>query len=149
MNKIRASYQEGIISIIVNVLLFALKYWAGVVSGSVGLMADAWHSVSDSVSSLIVIAGVKLSSKKPDKKHPYGHERWEQIASIFIAFFLVLIAFDFLKESIQQFKDQERADFGLVAIIVTIVAILAKEGMVQYAFYLARKLDNSSVKADG
>ena len=88
------AYLEGIISILLNFSLFILKYWAGIVSGSVALIADAWHTLSDSISSVIVIAGVKLSSKKPDKKHPFGHGRYEQIAAIFIGFLLGIIAYE-------------------------------------------------------
>lgn len=73
MDKNKASYIEGFISILVNIGLFALKLWAGIVSGSIALIADAWHTLSDSLSSIIVIVGVKLSSKKPDKEHPFGH----------------------------------------------------------------------------
>ena len=87
MNRERAGYTEGIVSVIANMVLFALKLWAGIVSGSIALVADAWHTLSDSVSSLMVIVGVKLSSRKPNQKHPFGHGRWEQIAAIFIAFF--------------------------------------------------------------
>lgn len=149
MDKNKAGYIEGAISILVNTGLFGLKMWAGVVSGSIALTADAWHTLSDSISSIIVIFGVKLSSKKPDKKHPFGHGRWEQIAAIFIGFLLALIAYDFLKDSIEQFTNKESANFGTLAIVVTIISILAKEGLAQYAFYIGKKTGNLSVKADG
>jgi len=149
MKRQRAGYLEGIISMIVNIILFVLKLWAGKVSGSIALIADAWHTLSDSASSVIVIAGTKLSSKKADRQHPFGHGRWEYIASLIIGLLLVLIAYTFIKESIIQFRERESADFGLIAIIVIIVSILVKEGLAQYAFYLSRKTDNASVKADG
>lgn len=88
MNKNKAGYIEGLVSILVNTGLFGLKLWAGIVSGSIALTADAWHTLSDSFSSIIVIFGIKLSSKKPDKKHPFGHGRWEQIAAIFYWFLI-------------------------------------------------------------
>jgi cation diffusion facilitator family transporter len=149
MDKNRAGYTEGFVSILVNTGLFGLKLWAGIVSSSIALTADAWHSLSDSFSSIIVIFGVKLSSKKADKEHPFGHGRWEQIAAIFIGFLLALIAYDFLKDSILQFKTRETADFGTIAIVVTIISILVKEGLAQYAFYIGKKTGNLSVKADG
>lgn len=149
MERIRLGYKQGIISIIVNIILFALKYWAGIVSGSVALIADAWHTLSDSVSSLIVIAGVKLASKKPDKQHPFGHGRWEQIAAIFIAFLLGIVAYEFIRESIDKLQSRESANFGTIAVIITIVSILAKEALARYAFYISRKTDNTSIKADG
>jgi len=149
MKRQRAGYLEGIVSIIVNTLLFGLKLWAGIVSNSIALVADAWHTLSDSASSVIVIAGTKLSLKKADKEHPFGHGRWEHIAAMFIGFLLAIIAWSFIKNSIIQYKARESANFGLIAIIVTIVSILVKEGLAQYAFYLSRKSENASVKADG
>lgn len=148
MKKEKASYIEGAVSIIVNILLFGLKLWAGIVSGSIALVADAWHTLSDSISSIIVIVGAKLSSKKADKEHPFGHGRWEYIAAIFIGFLLGIIAFDFMKDSISQFQSKESANFGTVAIVVTIVSIFVKEGLAQFAFFLGKKTDNISVKAD-
>ena len=149
MDRKKAGYLEGTVSIIVNVLLFALKYWAGVVSGSIALLADAWHTLSDSISSVVVILGARLAARKPDKDHPFGHGRWELVSSIIIAVFLVLIAFDFITDSISQLKSRESADFGTLALVAVIVSIVVKEGMAQYAFYLGRKSGNSAVKADG
>jgi cation diffusion facilitator family transporter len=149
MNRNKAAYLTGVISIFSNLVLFALKIWAGIVSNSIALTADAWHTLSDSFSSIIVILGVKLSSKKADKAHPFGHGRWEQIAAIFIGFLLGIIAYDFLKDSILQFKSKGSANFGTLAIVVTIVSILVKEALAQYAFYVGRKTNNLSVKADG
>ncbi|MDY0254892.1 MAG: cation diffusion facilitator family transporter [Tenuifilaceae bacterium] len=149
MDKTRSGYLEGVISVIVNSLLFVLKFWAGMVTGSIALTADAWHTLSDSLSSIIVIVAVKLSSKKPDTEHPFGHGRWEQIAALFIAFLLGIIAFDFLRDSFTQFKNHESTEFGTIAIVVTIISIVAKEALAQYAFYIGRKTENVSIKADG
>lgn len=149
MDKEKAGYLEGAISVIVNSLLFVIKFWAGIVTGSIALTADAWHTLSDSLSSIVVIIGVKLSSKKPDNEHPFGHGRWEQIAALFIAFILGIIAFDFLRDSIIQFKNHESTEFGTIAIVVTIISIVVKEALAQYAFYIGRKTNNVSIKADG
>ncbi len=149
MDKSRAGYLEGMISVAVNSLLFVLKFWAGIVTGSIAITADAWHTLSDSLSSIIVIVAVKLSSKKPDNEHPFGHGRWEQIAALFIAFLLGIIAFGFLKDSVIRFKSHEFTHFGTLAIVVTIVSIVVKEALAQYAFYVGRKTNNVSVKADG
>ena len=149
MDKTKASYLEGTVSIVINILLFGIKLWAGVVSGSIAITADAWHSLSDTISSMVVIVGAKLSSKKPDGEHPFGHGRWEQIAAIFIGFLLGLIAYDFIKESIMQFQSKESANFGTLAIVVTIISILGNEALTQYAFYLGKKSNSVTIKADG
>ncbi len=140
---------EGIVSVVVNTLLFILKYWAGIVTGSLAIVADAWHTMSDSISSIVLIAATGLSNRKPDKKHPFGHGRWEQIAAIFIGIILAIIAYDFLKDSILRLKDHTSVTFGTLAIVVTCISIVAKEGLAQYAFRLARKTGNVAIKADG
>jgi cation diffusion facilitator family transporter len=150
MDKKKAGYVEGTVSIIINSLLFILKMWASIISGSIALAADAWHTLSDSLSSVAVVIAAKLASRKADKEHPFGHGRWEQIASFFIAGILAVIAYSFFESSIRNFwSGEKRVEYGTIAIIVTAVSILAKELLAQYAFFIGRKTDNSSVKADG
>ncbi len=149
MTSKNAGYWEGIVSVIVNCLLFALKFWAGIVTGSIALTADAWHTLSDSLSSIIVVIATKLSAKKPDSKHPFGYGRFELIAALFIAFLLGFIAFGFICDAIARFQIHQATKFGTLAIVVTAVSIITKELLAQYAFYLARKTENVSVKADG
>lgn len=149
MDKTRAGYIEGVVSIVINTVLFVLKLWAGIVTGSLALTADAWHTLSDSFSSVVVVIAAKLASLKPDKEHPFGHGRWEQIAALFIGAILAMIAFGFLKDSVIQFSNKVSTQFGTLAIVVTIISIVVKEGLAQYAFILGRKTQNMTVKADG
>ena len=149
MDKAKAQVTEGIASIFSNTALFAVKFWAGIVTGSIAIEADAWHTLSDSLSSIFVVISVKLSTRKADKEHPFGHGRWEHISSIFIAFLLGIIAYDFLKNSIVRFFSRQTAEYGNLAIIVTVVSIVVKELLAQYAFYVGRKTENTIVKADG
>ena len=148
-NNNKLAFTEGWLSIIVNVLLFILKYWAGIVTGSVAIIADAWHTLSDSVTSIIVIVGAKASNKPPDEEHPFGHGRSEIIGSIMIGVLLAVVGFDFILESVERLKGGESTQFGTIALVVTIVSILMKEGMAQYAFWAARKTGSKSLKADG
>jgi len=149
MNKLKAQVFEGFLSVVINAVLFGVKFWAGLITGSIALIADAWHTLSDSLTSVFIIFSAKLSSQKPDEKHPFGHGRWEQISSIFISFVLGIIAYDFMYNSIQRFRNRESVVYGTVAIVVTIVSIIIKELLAQYAFYIGRKTDNVIVKADG
>lgn len=149
MDKTRAGYQEGIVSILTNTALFGLKLWAGIVSGSIAITADAWHTLSDSLSSIFVIAGARLASRKPDKDHPFGHGRWEHIASIFIGILLGIIAYGFMTDAVKQFQHRESASFGTLAIVVTIVSIVTKELLARYALRLGTRTDNNAIKADG
>lgn len=147
--KSKLAITEGWVSIIVNSILFVLKYWAGLVTGSLALRADAWHTLSDSISSVFVIIGVKISHKPADKKHPFGHGRSELITSILIGALLAFIAFYFFQEGIAKLRNKEMVHYGTIAIVVTVVSILMKEGLAQYAFYIGRKSNSQSVIADG
>lgn len=140
--------QEGWISIIGNTVLFGLKYWAGIVTGSLALIADAWHTMSDTISSVIVLIAAKVSSKPADDDHPFGHGRAEHIAAIIIGVLLAIVAFDFIVGAISKFSSKEKTVFGTIAWVVTIVSILAKEAMAQYAFWAAKKTNSSILKAD-
>ena len=141
--------RAGWVSIVINTLLFIIKYWAGIASGSVALLADAWHTLSDSLSSIFLIIGISLSQKPPDKEHPFGHGRNELITSILIGCLLAMVSYNFFVESIKRLATREAASYGLIAIIVTIVSILGKEALAQYSFYIARKTQSPAVKADG
>jgi cation diffusion facilitator family transporter len=145
----KLSLKAGWISIFVNLFLFFLKFWAGVVSGSVAIIADAWHTLSDSISSIFLILGVFLSQKPADKDHPFGHGRYELIATILIGCLLVWVSYNFFVESIVRLQNKEAASFGLVAIIVTIISIIVKEGLTQYSFFISRKTKSRAVAADG
>ena len=145
----KLGYREGLVSVILNLLLFVLKYYAGIASASLALIADAWHTLSDSLTSLVVILGIKLYSKKPDKEHPFGHGRWEQISALIIAILLALVGVEFMKDAIAKLRGHEAADFGWLAYLATVASIVLKEGLARYAFYIARKTGNAAVKADG
>jgi cation diffusion facilitator family transporter len=148
-NRNKYIAREGWLSIIGNIFLFILKYWAGIVTSSIALIADAWHTLTDSVSSVIVLVGGKISNKPADEEHPFGHGRAEHIAAIIIGVLLAIVAFDFIMGAIEKFGTKEKTVFGTVAWVVTILSIFVKEGMAQYAFWAAKKADSAILKADG
>jgi cation diffusion facilitator family transporter len=148
MTREKAQIVSGIVSVVVNAVLFAIKFWAGAVTGSLALMADAWHTMSDSATSVFVVIAAKLAAKKPDKEHPFGHGRWELIASIFMAMVLAIIGFEFFESAIEKFANRESTAFGTLALVITIVSIVIKEGLAQYGFYLGRKYNNPVITAD-
>lgn len=140
---------EGWMSIFINTLLFVLKYWAGVTSGSIALIADGWHSLTDTISSVIVIISGKVSRKPPDSEHPFGHGRADLVSSVIIGVLLSFIAFEFIIKSVEQLKGGEKVVFGTLAIVVTIISIVANELLTQYAFWAGKKTDSPLLKADG
>ncbi|MCK5824699.1 MAG: cation transporter [Ichthyobacteriaceae bacterium] len=149
INKQKLGYKAGWVSIIGNLILFFIKYWAGVTSMSVALIADAWHTLSDSVSSVIVLLGFKFSAKEKNEVRPFGYGRAELIASLIVGVLLSIVAFEFLKDSIEKLINFESANYGDIAIIVTGISIVVKELMAQYSFYIARKTNSKALKADG
>ncbi|MDP8220826.1 MAG: cation diffusion facilitator family transporter [Candidatus Stygibacter frigidus] len=145
----KAARLEGWLSIVINILLFALKYWAGVVSMSIALIADAWHTLSDSISSVIVLISAKISSKPPDKDHPYGHGRAELIASMLIGVLLAIVSVEFIHQAVDKFHNQETAEYGTIAIVVTLISIILKELLARYSFHFGKKHQLSTLIADG
>lgn len=138
----------GWISIIVNAVLFVIKYWAGIVSGSIALIADAWDTLTDCISSLVVIVGGKLAGKPADKEHPFGHGRAEHIAAIVIGVILSILAFNFIVNAYERFMSREGGRFGTIAIAVTITSVIVKELLAQYGFWAAKKTGSSVLKAN-
>jgi len=136
-------------SIWTNLALFALKLWAGLVSQSVTLIADAWHTLSDSVSSLIVLLGIRISKKPADEEHPYGHGRAEMIAAILVGTLLAFVAFHFLVESISKLIEHESASYGQVALWVTVVSIVVKEVLARVSIRIGKKAGSRALVADG
>ena len=146
MSKIAKT--SGWISIFSNIFLFIIKYWVGIVSGSVALIADAWHTLSDSISSIVLLIGIKISSKPADKEHPFGHGRVEFVASIIIGVLSAIIGFNFLSESIVKLNNKSTVIFGTWAIIITLISIVVKEIMAQISLYAYRKTKMKSLRAD-
>ena len=147
--RMRLGNTEGWLSIAGNVALFVLKYWAGLVSGSVAIIADAWHTLSDSLSSIIVLVAMKISKKPADKEHPFGHGRAELIASLFIGVLLAVITYNFIIESVHKLQTHESVQYGTIAVVAMITSILVKEGLAQYAFWAGKKTSSNTLKADG
>ena len=98
--RAKYGYFEGIVSIIGNTILFVLKLFLGLFINSIALIADAFHTVSDSGTSAVVILGFKMADKPPDKEHPFGHGRIEYIATLIIAILLFMVGISFIEQSI-------------------------------------------------
>ncbi|QSH42599.1 cation transporter [Lentisphaerota bacterium] len=140
---------EGASSVVLNLLLFLFKFWAGYVSGSVAIIADAWHTLSDSLSSVVVLVGVRISGKPADKEHPYGHGRAELIAAMIVGVLLAIVAFEFVVQSLQKLHAHQPAFYGPIAVWAMVISVVLKEGMAHFAFWTGRKTKMTSLTADG
>lgn len=151
MKKIDLAYKVSIISIIVNVLLFAFKLVAGIIGNSKAMISDAIHSASDIISTFIVMIGIFISRKKSDDKHPYGHEKFECIAAIILAAMLFLIGFGIGIEGINSIISgayKTAKEIGIIALIAAIVSIVVKEWMYKITISAAKKENSGALKAD-
>jgi cation diffusion facilitator family transporter len=147
--KQQLGYLEGWLSSVLNVLLFGLKLWVGLMAGSVAMIADAWHTLSDTLTSAIVLIGFWIAGKPKDKEHPFGHGRADLIGAIVIATLLTLVGFNFLKESYLQLRDKQPANFSQLAVIVFVISVFLKESLAQFSIWAGKKVDSKALIADG
>ena len=136
----------GIFGIITNLILGIVKLVIGSISNSISIMADAVNNISDTATSVLTIVGFKLSSKKPNKKHPYGYARYEYVAGLIIAMLMLIMAISFVKESIVNIINPKGIIINNVTYIVLIVAILGK--IIQMMVYLnfSKAINSNTLK---
>lgn len=146
--RARLGIVEGYVSLVLNGLLAAVKGVIGVVSGSVALTADAVHTLSDCISSGVLVVGAYVTRKPADKEHPFGHGRAEPIAGIVIAVLLGIAAFEFGRASVLRILDPQpvNASWALIALIG--LTVLVKLWNSLFAGALARVSDSSAIRAD-
>ncbi len=147
--KVRSAYGYlcGIVGIVINVLLFGGKFIAGTLSGSVAVTADAFNNLSDAGSSGISLIGFRLASQKPDPHHPFGHGRFEYIASLIISMVIILMGFELGKDSVGKIIVPEEVEYTALTFVILAVSILAKFYMFIYNRAIGRKIDSSTLKA--
>lgn len=141
----------SVVSIIVNVILSAAKLLAGILGKSSAMVSDAIHSASDVFSTFVVIAGVKMSEKKADKGHPYGHERMECVASIILAVLLGIVGVGIGVSGMGKILSGNYQTLeipGLISLIAAVVSIAVKEWMFWYTRAAAKKLNSGALMAD-
>ena len=139
------------LTILANTGLSLLKLLAGILAHSSAMISDAIHSASDVFSTVVVIIGIRLAAKEPDKEHPYGHERLECVAAIVLAIVLLItglgIGADALGKIMKGNYDNLQTP-GVPALIAAILSIAVKEGMYWYTRFYAIKIDSSALMAD-
>ena len=139
---------QGWISVLVNSILFILKLLIGIMVGAVSVIADAVHTLSDVVSSIVVIWGFKQAEKPADVEHPYGHGRAEYIATLIIAILLCVAGIEFIKASIDRIQNPEQMVAEWWMILILMVTIILKEITARYAEFLSSKIASGVLHAD-
>lgn len=143
--KVREQYSilSGILGIFCNLFLFISKFLIGTMSNSVAIISDAFNNLTDMGSSVISIISAKLSNKPPDKDHPFGHGRFEYLASLSIAVIILVVGYKLCEESLGKFFAPEPLDFTPWTIVVLVISIGVKVWMCLYNRYIARKINSS------
>ncbi len=137
----------GVMGVALNVLLCLGKLFAGTVSGSIAITADAINNLSDAGSSVITLIGFKLSSKKADPHHPFGHGRIEYLAGLAVSMIIMMMGFELFKSSIGKIMNPEPITFSIVSALILIISTLVKLYMSLYNRTLGRKLSSPSMEA--
>lgn len=151
INLEKTAVKTSIVTIIINSILSVFKLLAGIFGASMALISDAIHSASDVFSTIIVLLGVKISSKKADKNHQFGHERFECVAAILLAVVLFATGAWIGYNGILNIVTGAYNDFEMpkiIALFAAGISIITKEGMFWYTIIAAKKVNSSALKAD-
>ena len=130
-----------------NVLLFAGKLIAGMLSGSVAIVSDAFNNLSDAGSSIISLVGFKLSNKKSDPQHPFGHGRLEYISGLCVSFLIILMGVELGKASIEKIIEPAQVKFSLLTAAILAASIIVKLYMALYNSRIGKRLNAVTMKA--
>ena len=149
--SVRQSYGVlcGGLGIVFNLVLFAGKFLAGFLSGSIAITADAFNNLSDAGSSIITLFGFKMAGQKPDKDHPFGHGRIEYISGLLVSIVILFMAFELFKSSLSKILNPSAPDISPIIIGILAASILVKGYMAYYNYKVGKMIDSSTVTAAG
>ena len=138
---------SGAVGIVLNLLLSAGKFFAGVVTGSIAITADAFNNLSDAGSSVVTLVGFKLAGQKADDGHPFGHGRAEYLAGLLVSLMILLVGLELGKTSIGKILHPEAVDFSPVSVAILAASILVKLWMGHFNRTLGKKLGSAAMAA--
>ena len=137
----------SIVGIVCNLVLFIIKLAAGLLSGSLAVIADAFNTLTDMGSSVVTMLGFKLAAKPADHKHPFGHGRMEYMSAAFVSVIIMLVGSELLTESAAKLKTPTLPDTSLITVIILTVSILIKLWMSFFNRKLGKKIDSAALIA--
>ncbi len=138
----------GYVGIGLNLFLFLSKYLIGLAVGSVAIKGDAINNLTDSMSNIVSILSFRISEKPADKEHPYGHERTETIAALFMGFLIVYLGLEMLKQSVEKLLHPGNVEFEWAAVLVLVISICVKLYMYSYNHKYGKIYDSSLLEAN-
>ena len=147
--KVRQAYGRlsGLVGIVCNVILFTCKLLAGLMTGAVSIMADAFNNLSDAASSIVTLIGFYMAGKPADPDHPFGHGRIEYLSGLFVAAAILMTGFELLKTSVEKILHPEALSFSAISIVILIASILMKMWMARFNFNLGHKIKSKAMQA--
>ena len=137
----------GFCGIALNVILFIVKFFAGTLTGSVAVTADAFNNISDAGSSAVTLLGFRLAGKKPDPEHPFGHGRIEYVSGLVVALLIFVMGFELILSSIEAIKNPEPVELSAVSLVILSVSILVKLYMFAYNRIYGKKIGSAAMLA--
>lgn len=143
----RYGYLGAFTGIVLNILLFLGKLIAGILSGGISVIADAFNNLSDAGSSIMTFVGFKMAGMPADSEHPYGHGRMEYVSGIIISFIIMMMGFELGKSSVEKIFSPEKPEFSILAVSVLGASLLVKLWMALFNTKLGRKIDSATMKA--
>lgn len=136
------------IALVTTLVLCSVKLLAGCLAHSNAMLADAIHSLSDTVTTVFVLVGIRMGSKPADKEHPYGHARMEAVAAKMVAILLVAVAIGLVYSSGRALLGGDAKAPGLLAMYAAILSILVQEGLYRYSIAIGRRINSTAIVAD-
>lgn len=148
-NEKRGAYGVlcGVVGILLNSFLFAGKFFAGIISGSIAITADAFNNLSDAGSSVVTLVGFKLAGQKPDSAHPFGHGRMEYLAGLGVSAMILVMAVELIRDSIDKIIHPVDTEFSPLILGILIASILVKVYMAFYNTRVGKKLNSPTIRA--
>lgn len=146
---VRASVGKlaGITGIVCNCILFLGKLMAGILAGSVAIIADAVNNLSDASSSVVTLLGFRLAQMPADQDHPYGHARYEYLSGLMVAVLILVIGVELVKSSVGKIIHPEAVDFSVITVVILVCSVLMKLWMSKFFGFLGKQIDSLTLQA--
>lgn len=147
--KVRQRYGmvSGLVGIVCNIILFFVKFFAGIITASISISADAFNNLSDAGSSIVTLIGFKMSGKPADTDHPYGHGRIEYLTGLIVSFAIILMGYELFKSSVDKILHPKEIEFNIISIVILGASILVKMWMSTFYRKLGKRINSSAMAA--
>ncbi len=138
---------SGGVGIFLNLLLFAGKFIAGLITGAISVTADAFNNLSDAASSVVTLIGFRMAGQKADADHPFGHGRIEYLAGLLVSLLILLVGVELGKSSVMKIVSPEAVEFSWLSVVILAVSVAVKLWMSRFNRTLGRRIDSAAMRA--